>query len=285
MTRRKLLRLASLAAIASEMTGQVSDAAGPQRVTLLTAPLEVKGDWNGSSPNDALAVIARARQACLGGIRLLSDQQPARLRIDDHRSGPPYVWLHSDQPDTAWVIVDIGPRDWSRLAYQFGHELGHVMANSWRWGDGPKPPSQWLEESVVEAFSIRGLALLADGWQVNPPFPHDSAFAAAIRRYRANVLDGYRQAAAATDLGAWCRAGRPALAAGLRAPEGPAVAPIVAAMESDKGCVEDIGALNRWPERSGLPTEAYLQAWQRSCAEITSPGLLPRKISKMLNLG
>src|ERR1700720_4434692 len=49
--------------------------------------------------------------------------------------------------------VDIGEGDWSKLAYQFGHELGHVMANSWQPHAKPKVPCQWLEEALVEALS------------------------------------------------------------------------------------------------------------------------------------
>ncbi len=280
ISRRTLLGMIGAMVAASPLT---SAAAAP--ASLLSAPLELGGEWRGSAPNDVGAVIGRAREACLGDIRLLSDQQPAKLRVDDHTAGPPHIWLHKDNPDTAWIVVDIGTRDWSRLAYQFGHELGHVLCNSWAWGDDPKPPSQWLEEAMVEAFSIRGLAILADGWQHNPPFPHDAAFAGAIRQYRTNVLDGYRQAAALTDLAAWVRAGRPLLDKGIKAAEGPGVAYMLDELEKDKRCVEDLGALNRWPARSGLALEDYLEAWQTSCAEVNAPGIMPDRVKQLVGLG
>jgi hypothetical protein len=103
----------------------------PADVTLLTAPLEIAGSWGGSLPQAARQVVLRMRAACLTGVTLLSDRQPTRLRVEDHSSGPPAIWLHTDPPTTAWIIVDIGARDWSQLAYQFGHELGHVLCNSW----------------------------------------------------------------------------------------------------------------------------------------------------------
>jgi hypothetical protein len=285
MDRSTFLALAGAFAVCRPRPSNGSDVTlSSSSTTLSTAPLELGGEWGGSAPNDAMAVIARMREASLAGIRLFSDQQPQKLRVDDHASGPPAVWLHSNQPETAWVIVDIGARDWCKLAYQFGHELGHVLCNSWRWGDAPKPPSQWLEEAMVEAFSIRGLALLADSWERNPPFPHDNAFAGAIRDYRAKLLAGYRKAAD-IDFAAWLRAGRPALASGASAPEGPAVAPIVAELEREKGCVEDLGAVNRWPGRSALPVEDYLRAWQKSCGEREAPGVLPGRITTLLGLG
>jgi hypothetical protein len=71
------------------------------------------------------------REVSLAGVKLVSHQQPDKLRIDEHRSGPPAIWLHSDPPKTAWIIVDTGALDWCKLAYQFGHELGQVLCNSW----------------------------------------------------------------------------------------------------------------------------------------------------------
>lgn len=103
-----------------------------QAPTLLTAPIELAGDWGHMLPRAADQVVERMRHSCLDGVRLLSDRQPTRLRVDEHSSGPPAVWLHPDGSSMAWIIVDIGERDWSKLAYQFGHELGHVMANSWQ---------------------------------------------------------------------------------------------------------------------------------------------------------
>ena len=93
------------------------------QMTLLTAPIELAGDWGASTPEDALIVLSRTREVCLTGIRLLSDDQPAALRVESRSSGPPHVWLQS--ATQAHVVVDGTARDWGRMAYQFGHELGH----------------------------------------------------------------------------------------------------------------------------------------------------------------
>ena len=135
---------------------------------------------------------------------------------------------------------------------------------------------------MVEAFSIRGLALLADSWQHDPPFPHNAVYADAIRHYRSDLLDGYDKAVPA-DLAAWLRAGRPSPAPAIAAPKGPAVAPILAELERDKRCVEDMGAANRWQGRSTLPIADYLLAWQKSCAEVKAPGILPGRLLSCLD--
>ena len=158
-----------------------------QAPTLLTAPIELAGDWGHMLPYSADQVVERMRHACLDGIRLVSDRQPTRLRVDEHTSGYPQVWLHPDGSTMAWIIVDIGQRDWSKLAYQFGHELGHVMANSWQPHAKPKPPCQWLEEALVEAFSNSRPGPPGGKLEAGPALPRHQC----IRERHSGVSPGY----------------------------------------------------------------------------------------------
>ena len=266
----------------------VDSYAQPAQATLLSAPLELGGDWGASPLRAATLVLSRIRDACLSGLKLYSDQQPAKLRVDNHSSGYPAIWLHNDPADTAWIIVNIGPADWSKLAYQFGHELGHVLCNSWGPLAKPQLPSQWLEEALVEAFSIRGLALLAESWARNPPFAGNAAFAASIRQYRDNLIAPHKTAigqAPDTDIAAWFQNRRSSLESGGAASKGPAVLHILAELETDEACVEDLGAVNRWRSRSGVPIEDYLRLWAASCAEIQAPGRLPVRLRTLFKLG
>ena len=288
LTRRRFIGLAALALSGPALLRAARAAGQPASAPLLSAPLEMIGDWGESPPAAAAIVIARMREVSLAKVRLLSDRQPDRIRIDAHRSGPPAIWLHYDHSLTAWIIVDIGGRDWCKLAYQFGHELGHVLANSWGPEAKPGPPTQWLEESLVEAFSIRGLGLLAESWAANPPFAGDAPFAKAIVDYRANVIAGYVKPGdpkPGAEMEAWFRETRSALenAGGLAPVEGPVIQAILAALE-DRACVEDLGALNRWPARSRAPVEEYLRLWKVSCAEIGAPGRLPVQLQNLLRL-
>jgi hypothetical protein len=257
--------------------------------TLLSAPIEMAGDWGQMFPRTANIVVERMRQACLDGVRLLSDRQPTRLRVDEHKSGFPAVWLHRDGSSMAWIIVNIGPRAWAQLAYQFGHELGHVMANSWLPHAAPKPPSQWLEEALVEAFSLRGLDRLAESWKRDPPFPGDNAFENSIANYRADIVKRYTALAdeqgLSRDSGRWFAnqrsdiekeaLGDHATAASVR---------ILVEYERVPACVEALGALNRWPGRTGVPIPEFLRQWEASCAELDASPLLPQRLRKMLQV-
>ncbi|WP_143029708.1 hypothetical protein [Bradyrhizobium brasilense] len=261
------------------------------RPTLLSIPLELAGDWGRMIPASALHVLERMREACFDSMRLVSDDQPVRLRVDEHPSGgPPAIWLHSNEADLAWIIVDIGERDWSRLAYQFGHELGHVTANSWRANAKPGGPCQWLEEAMVEAFSLRGLGLLADSWSRDPPFQGDSGFGAAVAVYRQDIVERYGKLAVeqgnAKDFSAWFRQHRATLEAplGLSSFAQVASLSILAEYERAPCAMEALGALNRWPGRSTIPLENYLNAWQASCRELGVATDLPLRLRTLLGL-
>jgi hypothetical protein len=71
--------------------------------TLLSAPLELAGNWGNMVPESAQLVLERMRRCCLDGVSLISDRQPTRLRVDEHKSGPPAIWLHPDGSTMAWT--------------------------------------------------------------------------------------------------------------------------------------------------------------------------------------
>jgi len=57
---------------------------------------------------------------------------------------------------------------------------------------------------------------------------------------------------------------------------------ILGELVRDKGCVEDLAALNRWHDRAAAPFEDYLRLWGESCAERRTPGRLPRPLREVL---
>lgn len=258
--------------------------------TLLSAPVELAGDWGHMVQRAAHLVVERMRHACLDGVRLVSDRQPTRLRVDEHTSGPPAVWLHADGSSMAWIIVDIGERDWSKLAYQFGHELGHVMTNSWQPHAKPAAPCQWIEEALVEAFSIRGLGRLAESWQQNPPFPGDNAFGNAIADYRQNIIREYtaladRQGLSQSTTEWFARHRGEIEKPGLNPFAQAASLKVLAEYERAPSCVEALGALNRWPGRTSLSANDFFRQWEASCAELAASPLLTQRLREMLAVG
>ncbi|WP_162560521.1 hypothetical protein [Methylobacterium durans] len=246
---------------------------------LSSAQMELAGNWSVSSRGNVLKVVEAARAACLSGFQLFSDRQPAKLVIDGHNDGgitPPSIWWHTDRPDTACIIVDVGENDWSRLAYQFGHELGHVLCNSWQSDAKSAPPCQWVEEVLVEAFSIHGLDKLATNWALSPVIAGAPRFSEAIREYRLRVLMQHGDPTPVNSPTNWFKENRREIESqsGLSGPAVKLVCYIVEEIGECESILGDLGALNRWPARSATPLEEYLSLWEASCRELGTSGAL-----------
>lgn len=245
------------------------------------------GDWADMLTDAVIKVLEMARRSCLTGVRLVSDREPDRIRVESHTSGNPAIWLHPDNSRTAWVIIDIGNRAWIQLAYQFGHEFGHVLCNSWQSHAKPALPCQWLEEALVEAFSIHGLGRLEENWRTAPPFPNDSGYADAIAKYREDWVDKFTRLASEQgclqDFGRWFHTNRQGIEAfDSRADSQAAAVVILQEYERSERCIEALGALNRWPRRSAVPLADYLRLWGESCVELGADPTLPTRLRDML---
>jgi hypothetical protein len=291
MLRRDLLRSAALAPLAvrtSASAVEVIHLGGARSLAL--CPIGLRGDFRGTPLEALLTALNRIRAVCLENVRLVSDRQPDGLAIEGRITGPPMVVIDPDINHSAWIVLNVGLRDWRQIAYEFGHELGHVLCNSWGPTALSPTPCRWLEEALVEAFSIRNLSRLADSWERNPPFPGDSAYGAEIRRYRGWQLDPYKRLAAAAgadqDLAGWFHRRREALdrTAGIDPPATEAVPALVEEMNADPSIIQGLGAMSRWERRTRVPMPEFLDRWERSCQDLgASPGL-PRRIRVRLGV-
>lgn len=289
MRRRQLLALLGLGPSAN------AGATNPPRPQVQTncafscAPIEMVGDWRGLNEKTVAVVLRRVVKSCVLHLNIRSDRSPRHLKIENKLGGPA-IWLHEHPKETAWIVVNIAGPYWIQLAYQLGHELGHVLCNSWDAQSRPAPPSQWLEETLAEAFSIRGLGILADDWERDPPFVADSEYSASIRQYRADLIANYMKPAAPNgapvDWRLWSGLNwKPrGLPSGSHEQKGPVTLSVLEEMEADAAAAEDLGALNRWRDRTRVPATDYLRLWERSCREIGSPGKLPRRLLRLFDL-
>ena len=142
---------------------------------------------------------------------------------------------------------------------------------------------------MVEAFSIRGLGRLAESWKQNPPFAGDNAFGNAIADYRRNIIQRYsalaEQQGLTRDPAKWFVDHRSEIEVpGLNPFAQAACLTVLAEYERTPSCVEALGALNRWPGRSGIPIEDYFRQWQASCAELQASPVLPKYLQGMLGI-
>jgi hypothetical protein len=59
---------------------------------------------------------------------------------------------------------------------------------------------------------------------------------------------------------------------------------ILTEYEAVPDCVVALGALNRWPGRTGVPIAEYLKLWEASCAELQASPRLPVRLRELLRI-
>ena len=161
------------------------------------------GDWGAASREDIGAVLAS-----VAGVLLPDFPQYASVRINvvAGRNGPRV--LEEKTAEGAYQIeLDVRDARWDQFAYQFSHELCHIVSNYDRREIGAlagERPHQWFEEAVCEAVSLVTLDRLAVRWQHAAPHRGWASYAPAFRQYAEALLrDGHRHLPAGTSLAVW----------------------------------------------------------------------------------
>jgi len=276
------LVLAPFVRRAQARTGDQTQTVGPA-----AAPLTVSGTWGDGVPPDVVrGLLVYMREAALAGVTLPPSKGPRAIEVVNRTSGGPSIWLSARKPEAAVIYVVTGAAAWSQLAYQFGHEFGHVLANSWQPGSEPALPSQWIEETVAEAFALGTLGRIASRWRARPPFRGTNGYGTAMADYLANVRRQYEEKSAPTDaIEAWVKANPvdPApMAAGTAKWSPGLIVMIQKLFAATPAAMADITALNQWPERSRLPAPAYLDRWRDACGRLGTPGRTPEVVRSSL---
>jgi hypothetical protein len=114
---------------------------------------------------------------------------------------PIYVYHRADYPMTDFmhdlrgrIRVGIASEDrrWAQMAFQFGHEFCHALAQhsaaakrSWH---PPRHANLWFEESLCEAGSLFVLRRLAVVWRTAAPYPNWQSYSGAMAQYASDRL-------------------------------------------------------------------------------------------------
>ena len=69
---------------------------------------------------------------------------------------------------------------WGKFAYQFAHELCHVLSNLERLRGNP---NNWFVEALCELSSVFTLRQMAERWRTQPPYPNWASYAGSLAGY------------------------------------------------------------------------------------------------------
>lgn len=180
-------------------------AAGDERPAVVTAieiTLADEGEWEGAVPDDVRRVLGSAAAALLAEVPDAA-LPPLEVRA---RGGP--IVLHQRGPaGLVRIRLNTGGNLWSQYAYQFAHEVCHVLCRYDRDPTG----NQWFEESLCEMASLFVLRRMATTWKTDPPYPNWRSYAVHLGAYADDRIAAARLPAG-TSLAEWYRVNRDALA-------------------------------------------------------------------------
>jgi hypothetical protein len=232
------------------------------------------GGWGNASTSDIRAVLqstAAEIWAYCPGERL----KP--LRIYARGDYPMTDFLHD------WrgrVRIGLHCRDtrWNQMAFQFGHEFCHALAQhtaiALRGWHPPQHANLWFEESLCEAASLFVLQRLALSWAQQSQYPAWQGYAPAMAKYATDRLAlPEHQLPADTSFSAWFRENEPTLRANARLREKNVIIArqILPLFEAEPQGWDALCYLNLGAHQQGKPLTQHLAEWQANCPSLLRP--------------
>ena len=159
-------------------------------------------DWGEGQSADILAVLTSVAEILfpLGG-------KPPYNSIWVSRSeqGPIVLYQRGKQGE---YIVKLNTQDrfWCQYAFQFSHEIGHILCG---YKDGDSS-NLWFEETLGEVASLYALLRLEEAWKQSPPYPHWKDYGPEFTKYAEERIKEYENEIPA-DLKAWFQANKQSL--------------------------------------------------------------------------
>lgn len=143
-------------------------------------------------------------------MRHISAPPQGRIRVQCHPNGAAPRILYRQSPDEDYVIqLTVQNRLWSRFAYQFAHELCHLLSN---YEQLRLPGNQWFHESFCELASLFTIKQMATTWKSSPPYPNWTSYAQDLDSYAQEfIFREEHQLPLGVSLAQWFRVNEPGL--------------------------------------------------------------------------
>lgn len=136
--------------------------------------------WGDASVADVKAVLVCAAEPLW---KAAGSPQLPIIRVE--ASGGPIVLFRRDDDGAIRVRLAVQGRHWAQIAYQFSHEMGHILCGF----DEDPDPHHWLEETLCEAASLLVLRKMARRWKQDPPYPNWTSYAPHLEQYVQKLIE------------------------------------------------------------------------------------------------
>jgi len=189
---------AILSALAAAPTHAFTEQTGPSQG--LSIKVE-EGGWGSALPQEIETVLYSV------AAELLSQLPGKRLGpiVVAHSYRNPVVLYEKGARGEYQVFLTTRDKLWAHYAYEFAHELAHILANYEHYKE-VKNPHQWFEETICEVASLYTLKQLAISWRQAPPHPEGADYAPAFQEFAERLMgEQHRRLPEGFTLATWLR--------------------------------------------------------------------------------
>lgn len=261
-----LSTLAVAAPIEGELTPPPRTAAAPPKQSRPSLLIHaVAGGWGHARTKDIETVLYSVASVLL-------DHFPGRHLdpiVVSHSNTAPMTLFARGPNNEYRVHLSASDRYWARYAYEFAHELSHILTNYEHHAySAGTTHNQWFEEALCEVASLYALRQLSVTWKLSPPYPHWAAYAPMFARFAQHHLnESHRRLPSELSLAAWFERYERDLARTpyLRAHNELVASVLLPLFEENPRNWEAVGYLNL--HARGGNFRDYLHAWHASAPE------------------
>ena len=224
-----------------------------------------EGDWGGAQLSDIEAVA----RSVADSFAAFDEDEVIAIALEPTASkGDPPRTLPGTGPGGSVVRLNVRGNLWARLAYQFGHEYCHVLADPTTRLDRDSPFA-WIEEALCETGSLFALRSMAKEWAVRPPYPNWREYASSLAEYEAeHVSDPIRSLPLGPKFADWLSNRLPLLEADPhRRDDNTIIAKeFLRIFEADRAAWRALRRLHSSPRSSEASLAGFMSDWARTCS-------------------
>ena len=213
--------------------------------------------WGSSSVSDMKAVLHSTAAPLIAPF---GDLKLDPIEVARSETGPIVLFQRGSGGEYR-VRLDTQDRRWAQLAFQFAHELCHILCG---YVDD-RNPNQWFEETLCETASLYALRRMAETWKTDPPYANWKDYAQVLGDYAQDRFEKYGLKPE-QDLPAWYRGHEKALRekATLRDKNTAVAIRLLPIFEEDPARWRAVAYLNKVRARGDQPFDRYLGNWRRA---------------------
>ena len=232
--------------------------APPQENTPPVTIRVAKKGWGGGSKADVHAVLASAA----GTLTPLFPGRTLKPIEVSHHEDSPIVLFRRGPRGEYLVRLNAKNTYWSQYAFQFAHEVGHILCNYAEYKDANK----WFEEMLAELASLYALRRMAETWKKKPPYGNWKSYAPALRKYADERMTKQRLPGGTT-LAKWFPKSEAALrkSATRRGDNTKIAGALLPLFEKTPEHWEAVGWINTVKDEPDRSFEKYLTDWRAAC--------------------